>query len=77
MTSCHWDYSEFLSPQAKKKKKKKIQCIVKLQNWVERDHLYSGFKKTKQNWEELLQKQQEVLTESALGHCVEGLQISN
>ena len=74
MTSCRWDYSEFLSPQAKKKKKKK--SIVKLQNWVERDRLYSGFKK-KQNWEELLQKQQEVLTESALGHCVEGLQISN
>ena len=71
MTSCRWDYSEFLSPQAKKKK-----SIVKLQNWVERDRLYSGFKK-KQNWEELLQKQQEVLTESALGHCVEGLQISN
>ena len=73
MTSCHWDYSEFLSPQAKKKKKNS----VKLQNWVERDRLYSGFKNTKQNWEELLQKQQEVLTESALGHCVEGLQISN
>ena len=50
---------------------------MKHQNWVERDHLYSGFKNTKQNWEELLQKQQEVLTESALGHCVEGLQISN
>ena len=50
---------------------------MKHQNWVERDRLYSGFKNTKQNWEELLQKQQEVLTESALGHCVEGLQISN
>lgn len=31
----------------------------------------------KKNWEEPLQKQQEVLPESALAHCVEGLQISN
>lgn len=76
MTSCHWDYSEFLSPQAKKKKKKKKYCETP--ELGRRDRLYSGFKKKKnKTGEELLQKQQEVLTESALGHCVEGLQISN
>lgn len=47
---------------------KKMYC--KTQELVERHHPSSGLKK--KNWEELLQKQQEVFTESSLVRCVEG-----